>query len=51
MEDVYKEVHFDRYCMTCKHASTPEKKDPCNECLDYGANIQTSKPVKWEEKE
>ena len=28
-----------------------EKKfDPCNECLDYGYNLNSQKPMKWEEK-
>lgn len=51
MEDIYKEVRFDQYCKACKYADTPEQKDPCNDCLDYGGNVQTSKPMRWEEKE
>lgn len=51
MEDIYKEVRFDQYCKTCKYVNMPGHKDPCNDCLDYGVNVQTSKPVRWEEKE
>ena len=46
-----KEVRFDIWCSKCKHKDVPEVKDPCNECLDIGANIDSEKPVKYEEKE
>lgn len=48
--DGYKEVYFDRYCKTCKNEKLEENRDPCNECLDYGCNTDSHKPVKWEEK-
>ena len=49
--DEYLEVYFDKYCKTCKHEKVNEVEDPCNDCLDYGMNEQSRKPVKWEEKE
>lgn len=51
MEDIYKEVHFNHYCMTCKHQNLPETEDPCFDCLNEPVNLYSHKPVKWEEKE
>lgn len=48
--DDYKEVYFDQYCKTCKHKDLHESEEPCNECLTIPANIQSHKPVRWEEK-
>lgn len=45
----YKEVYFDQYCKTCKHADVDDVKDPCNECLDNPANEHSHKPVNYEE--
>lgn len=50
MEDVYKEVYFDKYCSTCKYKDLPEEEDPCDECLAETVNLYSHKPVKWEEK-
>jgi len=50
MENDYKEVYFHEYCKTCKYEKTPENKEPCNECLDDPVNLNSHKPVKWEEK-
>lgn len=50
MDDIYKEVYFDQYCKTCEHETLEEKFDPCNECLDYGYNSESHKPMMWEEK-
>ena len=30
MEDVYKEVYFDKCCGSCKYEDLPEKDDPCH---------------------
>lgn len=49
--DIYREVDFAKYCATCKHENIAENKDPCCECMDYGCNIESCKPVNWEEKE
>ena len=47
MEDVTKEVYFWEYCKTCKYQSTREDEDPCDECLQYGSNQNSHKPVNW----
>lgn len=46
-----REVDFDKYCKACKYKETPEAMDPCNECLDYGMNYETEKPVSFKEKD
>lgn len=52
MEDeVYKEVYFDKYCGTCKNKDVKEIDDPCNDCLSEPTNLNSHKPVRWEEKE
>lgn len=51
MEDIYKEVDFKKYCKTCKHKELEENFDPCCDCLDYGCNSESEKPVNWEEKD
>lgn len=51
MEDIYKEVYFDKYCGSCKHEDLPEKDDPCHECLNNPENLYSHKPVNWKEKE
>ena len=50
MEELYKEVYFDRYCKTCEHENLDESEDPCNECLENPKNAYSSKPVNWKEK-
>lgn len=42
-------VEFDKWCSTCKHYETSETDDPCNECLNEGFNMDSHKPVNWEE--
>lgn len=44
----YKEVFFDVYCPTCKHWSKPESVDPCRECLDNPAMVDTHKPMYYD---
>lgn len=50
MEYIDKEVYFHKYCPTCKYEKTSEVEEPCNECLEYGVNDYTHRPVKWKEK-
>lgn len=50
-QDIYREVDFQKYCKTCKNEKLEEKKDPCCECLDYGYNTESVKPVNWKEKD
>lgn len=47
----YKEVYFDDYCMSCKHAMVKTIEEPCNECLDNPVRLYSHKPVNFEEKE
>lgn len=45
-----KEVRFDIWCEQCKYNDRDEIKDPCNECLAYPTNVDSEKPVYFEEK-
>ena len=45
-----KEVFFDKYCKLCEHKDKKETEDPCWDCLKEPANLNSHKPVKWEEK-
>jgi len=51
MENVYKEVRFDKYCSSCEHEDVNEAEDPCNKCLTNPVNEYSQKPVNWSEKE
>jgi hypothetical protein len=50
MNDIDREVNFNKYCKTCQYEKQDEKFDPCCECLDYGYNAESHKPVNWKEK-
>ena len=47
MENVYKEVYFEKYCQTCVHKELNEKDDPCDECLSNPTNLYSHKPVNY----
>ena len=49
MENQYKLVDFKKYCETCKHKNISEVEDPCNECLDNGGNLNSERPINYEE--
>lgn len=51
MDDNYKFVEFDRYCPTCKHYDEDESdpKCKCYECLDNPVNVDSHKPIRYEE--
>lgn len=49
--DANKFVRFDRFCGSCKHADLSEHEEPCDDCLTHPTNIDSHKPVKYEEKE
>ena len=54
MYDNMKEVYFDQYCPTCKHASSNDKdgyNEICDECLGEGARQYSHKPVRYEARE
>ena len=50
MEYVNKIVNFE-YCKTCKHYEEDDYKDPCHDCLNNPTNINSRKPLRYEEKE
>ena len=43
-------VEFDEYCPTCKYKEVKdtEGKEPCEECLCSPTNIDSAKPIKYE---
>lgn len=51
MKNKYLFVDFKNYCPKCKYSSYPEKTDPCCECLEFGANEETRKPINFKEKD
>lgn len=51
MEEQYKEVYFDQFCIKCKHEKLAGDEEPCNECLENPTNLYSHKPVKFEEKD
>lgn len=50
MQTDTKEVYFNEYCKTCKHQLLKEFEDPCSDCLATPSNINSHKPVNYEEK-
>ena len=50
MEVVDMIVDFKKYCELCEYKDKREYEDPCNECLDYGTNENSQKPVCFKEK-
>ena len=38
MENVYKEVYFNKYCPICEYYKKAETDDPCDECLSEPVN-------------
>lgn len=53
MENQYKIVEFDLYCNRCKYKDIKDEEgeEPCNTCLAEPVNLNSSKPIKFEEKE
>lgn len=58
-----KEVYFAQYCLKCKYWEKDSSEDPCwfwtcqaihkcnrGNCMNEGFNIDSHKPVKFEEK-
>lgn len=50
MDDNYLEVYFDKYCKTCKHKNKKDYEDPCSDCMSEPSNLNSHRPVYWEEK-
>lgn len=51
MDELYKEVYFDKYCCDCKHKDVKDHEDPCDECLNEPVNLHSHKPVNFAEKD
>ena len=51
MQSKNKIVNFYYYCQTCKHKDSSPYQEPCNECLSNPVNVDSRKPVKYEEDE
>mgnify|MGYP003295419721 CR=1 FL=1 len=46
----YKEVSFDEYCKKCKYKDNKETEYPCDACIKEAINLNTHRPVMYEEK-
>lgn len=40
-------VDFATWCPKCKFKNLDESKDPCNECLSNGGNVDSRIPVNY----
>lgn len=50
MDDRFEKiVEFHSWCKRCKHFDKDENDDPCNECLNNGGNVESRRPVMFEE--
>lgn len=47
MEEIYKEVDFEKYCKTCDYEDLAEYEEPCDECLEHPYNTYSRRPVCW----
>lgn len=45
-----REVDFHQYCERCMHFDKEEWEDPCWECLENPVNVNSQKPIRYEEK-
>lgn len=43
-------VRYDLWCKKCIHFPADEQEDPCDECLSCPLNVNSRKPVRFEEK-
>lgn len=50
-QQAYKEVYFHEYCKKCRHEKLEETEAPCDECLNEPLNLNSHRPVRYEEKE
>lgn len=42
-----KEVDFHKYCPLCAYWECNMNEEPCNDCLTYGVNMYSEKPVRF----
>lgn len=45
-----KEVDFNKYCAMCVYKDVAQEEEPCNECLTYGALLESHKPINFKDK-
>ena len=50
MEIIDKIVDF-TYCKTCVHRDEKDFLDPCHECLNNPSNVNSVRPINYEEDE
>lgn len=50
MDENYQEVRYDLYCKNCKHFRLHEYEEPCNECLECPARLDSNIPERFEKK-
>lgn len=50
MDSKEKIVAFDIWCPKCKHRDKKEHQQPCDDCLSEPVNVDSQKPVNWEER-
>ena len=43
-------VMFEEWCKKCQHTKVKETDEPCNECLSYPVQTDSTKPVLFAEK-
>lgn len=44
-----KEVDFNKYCAMCVYKDVAQEEKPCNECLTYGALLESHKPINFKD--
>ena len=49
-DDGLKIVDFSAYCKTCVHKDKKEDEEPCCDCLDESVNVNSHKPVRYEQR-
>ena len=43
-------VLFENWCSKCEHQKVKDTDEPCNECLDYPVQTDSTKPVNFKDK-
>ena len=42
-------VKFNEWCKSCKYKDKSEADDPCYDCMCWPVNVDSTKPVNYEE--
>ena len=43
-------ITYNDYCKSCKHEKLEENEPPCDECLEHPVNLNSHKPINYEDK-